>query len=73
MGDAKGDPIGNKLTSHAPSCKVCSGVFGVNPVDSLLSAFATDSLGGVMGGGIYSRDQGFLLGRGRGNCIPSSQ
>ena len=49
MGDAKGDPIGDKLTSHASSCKVCSGVFGVNPVDSLLSAFATDSLGGVVG------------------------
>lgn len=49
IGDAKGDPIGDKLTSHASSCKVCSGVFGVNPVDSLLSAFATDSLGGVVG------------------------
>ena len=49
MGDAKGDPIGDKLTSHASSCKVCSGVFGVNPVNSLLSAFATDSLGGVVG------------------------
>ena len=49
IGDAKGDPIGYKLTSHASSCKVCSGVFGVNPVDSLLSAFATDSLGGVVG------------------------
>ena len=49
MGDAKGDPIGDKLTSHASSCKVCSEVFGVNPVDSLLSALATDSLGGVVG------------------------
>ena len=49
MGDAKGDPIGDNLTSHASSCKVCSGVFGVNPVDSLLSAFSTDSLGGVVG------------------------
>ena len=39
MGDAKGDPIGHKLTSHASSCKVCFGVFGVNPVDSLLSAW----------------------------------
>ena len=48
IGDAKGDPIGDKLTSHASSCKVCSGVFGVNPVDNLLSAFATDSLGGVV-------------------------
>ena len=52
MGDAKGDPIGDKLTSHASSCRVCSGVFGMNPVDCLLSAFATDSLGGVVGGSI---------------------
>ena len=52
MGDAKGDPIGDKLTSHTSSCKVCSWVFGVNPVDSLFSAFATDSLGGVVGGSI---------------------
>ena len=52
MGYVKGDPIGDKLTSHASSCRVCSGVFGLNPVDSLLSAFATDSLGGVVGGSI---------------------
>ena len=64
MGDAKGDPIGNKLTSHASSCKVCSGVFGVNPVDSLLR------IPSVVWWGIYSRDQGFLLGRGWGT--PSS-
>ena len=54
MGDAKGDPIGDKLTSHASSCTVCSGVFGVNPVDSLLSAFATDSLG-VWWGDLFPR------------------
>ena len=52
MGDAKGDPKGDRLTSHASSFNVCSGVFGVNPVDNLLSAFATDSLGGVVGGSI---------------------
>ena len=52
MGHAKGDPIGDKLLSHASSCRVCSRVFGVNPVDSLLSTFATDSLSGVVGGSI---------------------
>ena len=71
MGDAKGDPIGDKLTSHASSCKVCVGVFGVNPADSLLSAFATDSLGGVAGD-LFPRS-GDLLGRGRGGGTPSSQ
>ena len=52
IGNAKGDPIGDKLTSHGSSFKVCSGVFGVNLVDNLFSAFATDSLGGVVGGSI---------------------
>ena len=52
MGVAKGDPIGDRLTSHASSFSVCSGVFGVNPVDILLSEYATDSLGGVVGGSI---------------------
>ena len=51
-GVAKRDPIGERLTSHASSFSVCSGVFGVNPVDILFIGYATNSLGGVEGGSI---------------------
>ena len=51
MGDVKGDPIGDRLTSQASSFAVCSGALGVNPIDILYCAVNADPFGGDWGGG----------------------
>ena len=54
MGDVKGDPIGDRLTSQASSFAVCSGALGVNPIDILYCAVNADPFGGDWGGGVNS-------------------
>ena len=71
-GVAKGDPIGERLTSHASSFIVCSGVLGVNPVEILFNGNATNSLGGVEGGSIPEIRGSCLVGVGVGVPPPAN-